>query len=133
MGEEPDGQFMQPEDYGALYLQWARALHSVDAKLKLGGPIFTGVNEDVQAWADGGGRTSWLGRFIDYLKARGKLGELSFVSFEHYPFPPCEVTWADLYREPELVRHILQVWRDDGSAAECSFDASRGEQSVLGL
>jgi hypothetical protein len=86
----------------------------VDAKLKLGGPIFTGVNEDVQAWADAAGRTSWMGRFIDYLKARGKLGELSFVSFEHYPFPPCEVTWADLYREPELVRHILQVWRDDG-------------------
>jgi hypothetical protein len=114
MGEEPDGQFMLPEDYGALYLQWARALHGVDAKLKLGGPVFTGVNEDVQAWPDGGGRTSWMGRFIDYLKARGKLGELSFVSFEHYPFPPCEVTWADLYREPELVRHILQVWRDDG-------------------
>ncbi|HXM98132.1 MAG TPA: glycosyl hydrolase family 5, partial [Candidatus Dormibacteraeota bacterium] len=33
---------------------------------------------------------------------------------EHYPFAPCDITWADLYREPELVRHILQVWRDDG-------------------
>jgi hypothetical protein len=114
MGEEPDGQYMLPEDYGALYLEWARALHRVDAKLKLGGPVFTGVNEDVRAWPDAGGRTSWMGRFVDYLKARGKLDELSFVSFEHYPFPPCEVTWSDLYREPELVRHILQVWREDG-------------------
>ncbi len=55
-----------------------------------------------------------MGRFVDYLKERGRLNDLAFVSFEHYPFPPCEVTWSDLYREPELVRHILQVWRDDG-------------------
>ena len=38
MGEEPDGQYMLPEDYGALYLQWATAIHKVDPKLKLGGP-----------------------------------------------------------------------------------------------
>ncbi|HZV60080.1 MAG TPA: hypothetical protein VFF42_07040, partial [Candidatus Eremiobacteraceae bacterium] len=114
MGEEPDGQFMLPEDYAALYLQFADALHRVDAKLKLGGPVFTGVNQDIKAWPDAQGRTSWMGRFLDYLKARGRLSDLAFVSFEHYPFPPCDISWADLYREPELVRHILQVWRDDG-------------------
>ena len=114
IGEEPDGKKTMPEDYGALYLQWADALHRLDPKLKLGGPIFEGVNEDIKVWPDARGRTSWMGRFVDYLKERGRLNDLTFVSFEHYPFPPCEVTWSDLYREPELVRHILQVWRDDG-------------------
>jgi hypothetical protein len=114
IGEEPDGKKTSPEDYGALYLQWATALHRVDPKLKLGGPVFEGVNEDIKVWPDAQGRTSWLGRFIDYLKERGRLQDLAFVSFEHYPFPPCEITWSDLYREQDLVRHILQVWREDG-------------------
>ena len=114
MGEEPDGEFMLPEDYAALYLQFADALHRVDARLKLGGPVFTGVNQDIKSWPDAQGRTSWMGRFLAYLKAHRRLNDLTFVSFEHYPFAPCDITWADLYREPELVRHILQVWRDDG-------------------
>jgi F5/8 type C domain len=114
MGEEPDGKYTSPEDDAALYLQWASALHRVDPKLNLGGPVFEGVNEDIRVWPDAQGKTSWLGRFIDYLRAHGRLDDLAFVSFEHYPFPPCTISWSDLYREPELVRHILQVWRDDG-------------------
>ena len=114
MGEEPDGKKTMPEDYAALYLQFATALHRIDPKLKLGGPIFEGVNEDIRVWPDEHGRSSWMGRFIDYLKEHGRLNDLAFVSFEHYPFDPCQVSWSDLYREADLVRHILQVWRDDG-------------------
>ena len=55
-----------------------------------------------------------MGRFVDYLKAHGRLADLSFVSFEHYPFEPCNITWKTLYTEPQLMKHILQVWRDDG-------------------
>jgi hypothetical protein len=114
MGEEPDGQYMLPEDYAALYLQFASAIHRVDPKLKLGGPAFQGVNNDVEVWPDAEGRVSWLGRFIDYLKARGRLNDFAFLSFEHYPYDPCRTTWSDLYNEPELITHIMQVWRDDG-------------------
>ncbi len=96
MGEEPDGAYMQPEDDAALYLQWATALHKVDPKLKLGGPIFTGANEDIQVWPNAQGETSWLGRFVDYLKAHGRLADLAFVSFEHYPLSPCDINWSDL-------------------------------------
>jgi hypothetical protein len=118
MGEEPDGAFMLPEDNAALYVQWATALHKVDPKLKLGGPVFTGANEDIKVWPGAQGRNSWLGRFVDYLKAHGKMGELSFVSFEHYPMEPCLVDWADLYREPQLVKSVLKAWRDDGVPAD---------------
>jgi hypothetical protein len=118
MGEEPDGKHAMPEDYGALYIQWAEALHKVDPKLKLGGPIFEGVNEDIHVWPDAQGRTSWMGRFVAYLKSHGHLADLAFVSFEHYPYEHhCKIAWKDLYVEPQQMKHILKVWRDDGVPA----------------
>jgi hypothetical protein len=114
MGEEPDGQYMLPEDYGALYLQWATALHRVDPAFKLGGPVFQGVTEDIKVWPDAQGRNSWLGRFLDYLKAHGRMADLAFMSFEHYPYDGCDTPWTNLYQEPELISHVMQVWRDDG-------------------
>ena len=114
MGEEPDGQYMQPEDYATLYLQFATALHRVDPEYKLGGPVFEGVTEDIKVWPDAQGRTSWLGRFLDYLKAHDRIQDLAFMSFEHYPYDGCETPWKNLYQEPELITHIMKVWRDDG-------------------
>jgi F5/8 type C domain-containing protein len=114
MGEEPDGQYMLPEDYATLYLQFATALHKVDPGFKLGGPVFEGVTEDIKVWPDAQGRTSWLGRFLDYLKVHGRLQDLAFMSFEHYPYDGCETPWKNLYQEPELIEHIMKVWRDDG-------------------
>ena len=111
LGEEPDGKHAMPEDYAALYIQWAAAIHNVDPKLKLGGPIFEGVNEDIRVWPDAQGRTSWMGRFVDYLKTHGRISDLAFVSFEHYPFEPCIITWKTLYTEPQLMKHILRVER----------------------
>jgi hypothetical protein len=114
MGEEADGQHMMPEDYAALYLQFAAAIHRVDPTAKLGGPSFEGVIEDVSVWPDSEGRTSWLGRFFDYLRSRGRLGDFTFLSFEHYPYEACNTSWNDLYREPENIAHIIQTYKDDG-------------------
>jgi F5/8 type C domain len=135
MGEEADGQYMVPEDYGALYLQWATALHRVDPKLKLGGPVFQGVTEDIKTWRDAQGRDSWFGRFLDYLKVHDRLNDFAFMSFEHYPYDGCETPWKNLYQEPQLISHIMQVWRDDGLPPEVPmFDtetnAHGGEASV---
>ncbi len=117
MGEEPDGHYTPPEDDAALYIQFAAALHRVDPKLKLGGPVFTGQNKDIETWTDAEGRTSWTRRFVDYLKTHGKLGELAFFPYEHYPIEPGKIAWSSLYDEPYLVTHIIDVWRQDGVPA----------------
>jgi len=117
MGEEADGQFMVPEDYAALYIQWAAVLHRVDPTLKLGGPSFQGVNKDIESWPDANGRVSWVARFLDYLRRHGRMNELAFFSFEHYPYDGCKTPWGVLYDEPDLVNHIMQIWREDGVPA----------------
>jgi len=129
MGEEADGQDMLPEDYAALYLQWAAAIHRMDPALKLGGPSFQGVNKDIEVWPDANGKVSWTGRFVDYLKQHGRMNDLAFFSFEHYPYDPCRTPWGVLYDEPELVSHIMQVWHEDGIPADMPMFITEGNLS----
>jgi hypothetical protein len=129
MGEEADGQYMLPEDYAALYVQWATALHRLDPALKLGGPSFQGVNKDIEVWPDANGRVSWTARFLDYLKQHGRMQDLSFFSFEHYPYDPCKTPWGVLYDEPELIRHIIQTWHEDGVPADMPMFVTEGNLS----
>jgi hypothetical protein len=129
MGEEADGQFMLPEDNAALYLQFATALHRVDPTLKLGGPSFQGVNKDIEVWPDANGKVSWTARFVDYLKQHERMSDLSFFSFEHYPYDPCRTPWGMLYDEPELVSHIIQVWQEDGIPADLPMFITEGNLS----
>ena len=129
MGEEADGQDMLPEDYAALYLQWATAIHRVDPELKLGGPSFQGVNKDIEIWPNADGKVSWTGRFVDYLKQHGRMNDLAFFSFEHYPYDACKTPWGVLYDEPELVSHITQVWHEDGIPADTPMFITEGNLS----
>ena len=114
MGEEVDGQYMSPEDYAAFYLQFATALHHVDPSLKLGGPVFEGVVKHF--WPNAQGKTLWFTRFLDYLKAHDRLSDLSFMSFEHYPYydGTCMGPWSNLFKEPAAIMDIAQAWRDEG-------------------
>src|SRR5437667_85304 len=57
------------------------------------------------------------------------------MSFEHYPYDGCETPWENLYQEPQLIEHIMQVWRDDGLPAnipmlDTETNAHGGEASV---
>jgi hypothetical protein len=128
MGEEADGQHMLPEDYGALYIQFATAIHKLVPEAKLGGPAFEGTFGDVEVWPDGMGRVSFLARFLDYLKVHGHLNDFTFFSFEHYPFQEKGITasWGDLYIEPMLVHHVVQAWRDNGLPPNLPFFMTEG-------
>ena len=122
IGEECDGKHMMPEDYGAIFSEWADAIHKLTPDAKLGGPVFEGVDKDITLWADDQGRTSWMERFVDYLRDHGHLKDLAFMSFEHYPFmtngftPPND--WETLYSEPGIMKHVLHMWREDGVPAD---------------
>jgi hypothetical protein len=129
MGEEMEGQYLSPEDYGALYIQWATALHHLDPTLKLGGPGLGGLNEDLESWPSANGKTSWVTRFLDYLKQHGRIRDLAFFSFEHYPYDGCRIPWGSLYDETELVSRVLQIWRDDGVPPETPMFITEGNLS----
>jgi hypothetical protein len=128
MGEEADGKHIMPEDYAALYVQFAKAIHKLVPEAKLGGPAFEGTFEDVEMWPDANGKASFLGRFVDYLKAHGRMSDFTFFSFEHYPFlgRRASTQWSDLYKEPEFVSHIIQVWKDNGLPPNIPFFMTEG-------
>jgi hypothetical protein len=127
MGEEADGQHMLPEDYGALYIQFAAAIHKLVPDAKLGGPSYEGTFGDVEVWPDANGKVSWTGRFFDYLKGHGRLNDFTFFSFEHYPYQDrSSYSWADLYPEPEYVHHVVQSWKDNGLPPNTPFFMTEG-------
>ena len=109
LGEEPDGQYATPEDFGALYLQWADAIHRVDPNLKLGGPSFQEIQPDTSDRQVKLGNSMWMRRFLNYLKARGRLSDYAFFSFEWYPFDDvCEPVAPQLARAPNMLDAALR-------------------------
>ena len=87
MGEEPDGQFVNAEHYGALYLQFEKAIHKINPGLQLGGPSLQDIERSEVPDRIEFGKAAWMGRFLEYLKRRGQLDKFTFFSFEWYPFP----------------------------------------------
>jgi len=118
MGEEPDGQYLAPEDYGALFLRFAYALHKYDPTLKLGGPCFQGMTWTAMSWPDETGSWLWTPRLIHYLKSHKKLDELGFWSTESYFFDDIGSDPSlNLLAVPSIVNHAIADYHKDGVPA----------------
>jgi hypothetical protein len=82
----------------------------------LGGPVLS-ADQEVAVWPNAGGNTSWLNRFFGYLASHGAIGDLAFMSYEHYPYNPCEFGWNALLEEPAYTAKSLATWTKDGLPA----------------
>jgi hypothetical protein len=113
LGEEPDGQVVSTEHEAQLFLQFASAIHAVDPTLVLGGPSFQGGI--VYQGYDVKPNTSWIERFLGYLRYHGRLRDYQFLSFEWYPFDDlCRDTSAQLRQQPELLRRVIDTMHAEG-------------------
>jgi hypothetical protein len=115
MGEEPDGQYAAPEDYAALYIQFAMAIKKKFPNLPLGGPCFQSSVTDITCWLDKAGDHSWMKRFLKYLKKRDDTKLFNFFSFEWYPFDDTRVNTAPQLKEnTSLLTHIITRLEEEG-------------------
>jgi hypothetical protein len=119
MGEEPDGQFITPEDYAALYAQTARAIRRDWANAPLGGPGFQGLETRVMfAWPSDTTYGSWIPRFLTAIRERGRPGDFTFFSFEWYPWDNvCGATAPQLAAASARLVDRLEGVHDRGIAA----------------
>ena len=139
MGEEPDGQYVTPEDYGALYAQVARAIRASWPDAPLGGPGFQGLESRVMfAWPQDSAGDTWIPRFLATLRDRGRPGDFTFFSFEWYPWDDiCGAAAPQLAEaSARLTDRLARIERDGLDAriprviAEYGYSAFAGQSQV---
>jgi hypothetical protein len=113
LGEEPDGQWVSPEDYAGLCAGVARRLSALSSTLKLGGPSLQNFEEQLLTWPDAAGNRSWMNRFLNHIRAAGC--RFDFFSFEFYPFDDiCSDAAPKLLEIPERLGAMMASLRTDG-------------------
>src|SRR6266576_2098908 len=117
LGEEPDGQWVSPEDYAALYVGAARRIRGLIPRLKLGGPSLQNFESHLLTWQDASGNGFWMNRFLRYIRARE--APFDFFSFEYYPFDNvCADAAPQLLKIPMRLSAMMASLRQDGVPSE---------------
>jgi hypothetical protein len=130
LGEEPDGQWVSPEDYAALYSGVARRLDTLNPRVKLGGPSLQNFEEQLLTWVDESGNRSWMNRFLKYVRSAGV--RFDFFSFEFYPFDNiCADAAPQLLEIPSRLGSMLASLRTDGVPTDIPWLMSEYGYSVF--
>jgi hypothetical protein len=118
LGEEPDGQWVSPEDFAALYVGVARHLQALSSDLKLGGPSLQSFESELLTWPDAAGNRSWMNRFLRRVQAAHC--PFDFLSFEYYPFDDIcsDSAPQQLLEVPMRLAAMMTSLRKDGVPSE---------------
>jgi hypothetical protein len=131
LGEEPDGQWFSPEDYGALYAAVARHLAELKSPLKVGGPSLQNFEDQLLTWADDSGNRSWMNRFLAYIRSAKVC--FDFLSFEFYPFDNiCADPAPHLLQVPNRLGSMMDSLRKDGVPSDIPWLMTEYGYSVFG-
>jgi hypothetical protein len=131
MGEEPDGQWASPEDYGALYAAITRRVTNVTSPIKIGGPSLQNFEDQLLTWADKSGNRSWMGRFLTFVRT-AKV-PFDFFSFEFYPFDNvCADPAPLLLKVPNRLGTMMASLRRDGVPGDIPWLMTEYGYSVFG-
>ncbi len=130
LGEEPNGQWVAPEDYAALYVGVARQLRRLSSELKLGGPSLQSFESQLLTWPDASDNRSWMNRFLREICA--DRCPFDFVSFEYYPFDDiCSDATGQLLEVPKRLAATMSSLRRDGASAHIPWFMTEYGYSVF--
>ena len=130
IGEEPDGQWVAPEDYAAVYEQVGRQLKTAHPDLKIGGPSLQSFEDRLLTWPDNSNNPFWMQRFLRHIAAAGI--PLEFFSFEFYPFDEiCSPAPPQLLQVPGRLASVMSSLREDGVPSNIPWLLSEYGYSVF--
>lgn len=86
LGEEPDGQRVDPKEVAELYAQVSKKIHHAHPDLSLGGLSLVTIDVNSGDHTYRFDKRPWLYRFFKQLHKKGERNNFQFLTFEWYPF-----------------------------------------------